>query len=132
MRSRLAGRGWDSKTTTRLIEKGSHQSNGQAEKAIDNVRRNSLTLKSFLEGRISAKVEGDKHIYAWMMRHASFLMNRYAVGTRGATSYEVMNGRRYKAKLVPFGEQVIFHRPTKHRGINDRMVPSFWAPARAR
>ncbi|CAE7327609.1 unnamed protein product [Symbiodinium sp. CCMP2592] len=114
-RARRAGpavRGW----VSRRQEKGSHESNGQAEKAIDNVRRNSLTLKSYLEAHIKAKVEGDKHVYAWVMRHAGFLMNRFAVGVRGDTSFEIMNGRRYKAKLVPFGEQVIFHRPTKHRG----------------
>ena len=104
------------KTTQRLIEKGSHQSNGQAEKAIDNVRRSGLTLKSYLEERIQAKVEGDSHVYAWLLRHAGFLMNRFSVGPRGATSYEIMHGRKYRGKLVPFGEQVIFHRPSKHRG----------------
>ena len=34
-------------------------------------RRNSLTLRSHLEDRIKAKVEGHCHVYAWLMRRSS-------------------------------------------------------------
>ena len=118
-------------TNTRLIEKGSHASNGQVEKAIDTIRRGGLTLRSFLEDRIKAKLEGHCHVFAWINRHAAFLHNRYACGSRGAPPYEIMFGRRYRGKLLPFGEKCIYYKPSKHKadlqwergiwlGINDR------------
>ncbi|CAE6969495.1 RE2, partial [Symbiodinium sp. CCMP2456] len=98
------------------IPRASHASNGLAEKAVNIVRTNALTLKSFLEARIGAAVEGHRHVFSWLMRHASFLFNRYAVCTRGAPPFEIVFGRRFKAKMVPFGELILFHRASKHRG----------------
>ena len=103
-------------TNDRLVEKGSHASNGQVEKGIDTVRRSGLTLRSFLEDRIKATVEGHCHIYAWINRHAAFLHNRFAMGAKGAPAFEILFGRRYRGKLLPFGEKVIFHKATKHKG----------------
>ena len=103
-------------TNTRLIEKGSHASNGQVEKAIDTIRRGSLTLRSYLEDKIRAKVSGHHHIFAWLGRHASFLYNRFSTGGRGAPPFEIMFGRRFKGRLLPFGEKCIFFRPSRHKG----------------
>ena len=103
-------------TNDRLVEKGSHASNGQVEKGIEAVRRSGLTLRSFLEDRIKATVEGHCHIYAWINRHAAFLHNRFAMGAKGAPAFEILFGRRYRGKLLPFGEKVIFHKVTKHKG----------------
>ena len=103
-------------TEKRLIPRGSHASNGQVEKAVDTVRRNSLTLKAHLEDRIGAAIGGHCHIYAWIMRHAAYLHNRFFSGSRGAPAYEVMYGRGFKGKLLPFGEQCIFHKPSRHKG----------------
>ena len=50
------------------------------------------------------------------MRHAGFLYNRFAVNPRGSTSHELLYGRSYRGQLVPLGEQVLFYKPTKHRG----------------
>ena len=61
-------------------------------------------------------VEGLKHVYSWLMRHSSFLFNCFGVCVRGAPPFEVVYGRRFRAKMVPFGELVLFHRASKHRG----------------
>ena len=98
------------------IPRGSHASNGMAERAVGTIRANALTLKSHLESRIQAAVEGHTHIYSWLMRHASFLFNRFATCVRGAPPYEIVFGRRFKSKMVPFGELVLFHRASKHKG----------------
>ena len=97
------------------VPRASHAPNGMAEKAVDIVRTNALTLKAFLEGRIGAVIEGHRHIYRWLMRHSSFLYNRFGV-CRGAPPFEILYGRRFKGKLFPFGEVVLFHRASKHRG----------------
>ena len=103
-------------TNTRLIEKGSHDSNGQVEKAIDTIRRGGLTLRSYLEDKIRAKVSGHHHIFAWLNKHAAFLYNWFSTGGRGAPPFEIMFGRRFKGRLLPFGEKCIFFRPSRHKG----------------
>ena len=104
------------KTDVQWVPKGSHSSNGRVEKAIDTVRRNALTLKAFLEDRVEGKIEGHQHVYSWFFRHAAFLYNRFAVNPKGGTAFEILHGRKYKGALVPFGERVIFHRPSRHKG----------------
>ena len=103
-------------TEKRWVPRASHASNGQAEKAIQTIRTNGLTLRSFVEARIGASIEGHRHFYPWVMRHAGFLYNRFSVNPRGATSYELMHGRVFRGQLVPLGEQVLYYRPSKHRG----------------
>eukprot|EP00439_Symbiodinium_sp_Y106_P057167 s3995_g8.t1 len=103
-------------TERRVVPKGSHASNGQVEKMIDVVRCNALTLRAYVEQRIKAAIEGHKHFYPWIMRHAGYLYNRYAVGPRGATAHELLYGRTFRGQLVPLGEQVIFHKPSRARG----------------
>ena len=103
-------------TSKQWVPKESHASNGAAEKAISTIRTNGLTLRAFVEKRIAAKVEGHHHFFPWIMRHAGFLYNRFAVTPKGATSYEVVFGRPFKGHLVSLGELVIFHKASKHRG----------------
>ena len=99
-----------------FVPRASHASNGMAERAVATIRSNAMTLKSHLESRIKAAVEGLKHVYSWLMRHSSFLFNCFGVCVRGAPPFEVVYGRRFRAKMVPFGELVLFHRASKHRG----------------
>ena len=51
---------------------GTLGANGMAEKAVNVVRTNAITLKSYWEARIGAVI--DRHR---LMRHASFLFNRF-------------------------------------------------------
>ena len=103
-------------TDTRLAPRGSHASNGLAEKAVDTVRRNALTLKAHVEDRIKAKIGGHCPIFAWLLRHTAFLHNRFFVTGKGAPPFEILHGRQYKGKLIVFGEQCIFHKPSKYKG----------------
>ena len=103
-------------TKTRLVPRQSHSSNSHVEKAIDTVRRNAATLRCYLESRIGAVIPGSAHTYAWLFKHSSFLYNRFHVGNKGGTAYEVMFGRRYKEQLVPFGEKVLFYKHSLHKG----------------
>ncbi|CAE7451931.1 GIP, partial [Symbiodinium sp. CCMP2456] len=103
-------------TEKRWVPRGSHASNGQAEKAIQTIRTNALTLRSFVEARIGASIEGQRHFFPWVMRHAGYLYNRFAVNPRGSTSFELLYGRAFRSQLVPMGEQVLYYRASKHRG----------------
>ena len=120
-------------TEKRWVPKASHASNGRVEKAIDTVRRNALTLKAFLESRVGGVIEGHRHIYSWLFRHAAFLYNRFHVSVRGGTPHEILQGRRYRGALVPFGEVVIFYKGSRLVGREFRTMSAYtqelFAPA---
>ena len=66
--------------------------------------------------RHTPPIGGHCPIFARAMRHAAFLHNRVFVGVRGAPAYEILNGRKYRGKLLPSGELCIFHKPSRHKG----------------
>ena len=104
------------RSAVQLAPAGSHASNGQAETAVSTIRRNAMTLKCFLEARIGARLSGKHPLFAWLLRHAAFLYNRFSTTSRGITPFEVLHGRRYRGRLLVFGESCIFHKATKYKG----------------
>ena len=94
-------------TEIRATGAGQHASNGQAEKTVQSVRKLANTLRSFAEEKAGVKITGLHHVFPWSFRHAAWLMTRYRV-INGATSFEVMNDRKYNGKVVIFGEAVLF------------------------
>ena len=100
----------------RFVPRGSHQSNGMVEKTVQTVRNGGRTLRAYLEDRCRVKVEGHNHIFSWAMRHSGFIHNRFSRAVRGAPPYEIVFGRRFKGILLPFGEQCLFHLPSRHKG----------------
>ena len=103
-------------TQARFVPRGSHQSNGMVEKTVQTVRNGGRTLRAYLEDRCRVKVEGHNHIFSWAMRRAGFIHNRFSRAVRGAPPYEIVFGRRFKGVLLPFGEQCLFHFPSRHKG----------------
>ena len=104
------------RTVVRQVPRDSHQSNGVAEKAVSTLRRLALTLKAHLEERIKASISGSLPVFAWLMKHAAFLHNRFFVGTKGTPPYEAVHGRRFRGKLIPFGEKCIGYVKSKFKG----------------
>ncbi|CAE7337252.1 unnamed protein product [Symbiodinium sp. CCMP2592] len=104
------------KTTVREAPRGSHSSNGLAEKGVSTIRRFGLTLKAHLEERIQAKLGGHVPLFSWLLQHASFLHNRYFVGHKGLPAWEVVHGRRFSQRLLPFGEVCLFYLGSKFKG----------------
>ena len=96
-------------TQTRFVPRGSHQSNGLVEKMVQTVRNNGKTLRAYLEDRCRCKIEGHHHVFAWTLRHAAFLLNRFGRPVRGIPPFEVIFARRFKGVILPFGEQCLFH-----------------------
>ena len=91
---------------------GDSQSNGLAEVAVRETKRQCRAMKSALQERLSVEV-GEKHpILSWMARHGNFLVSRYRIGQDGRTGYEKLKGKRWKRPVVTFGERVWF-RPLK-------------------
>ncbi|CAE7599013.1 unnamed protein product, partial [Symbiodinium necroappetens] len=47
--------------------------------------------------------------YIDIVRHAAFLLSRFRVHSDGCTSFELVHGRKYEAKLAPFGSTIFAH-----------------------
>ena len=77
--------------------KGSHASNGAAERAILEVARQVRTLVHALEARYPGyRLKTEGHVFPWLVRHASWLITRFLVKDDGRTPYERLRGRDYK------------------------------------
>ena len=83
------------------------QSNGSAEKAVQDVagqmRRLTLALEARLQQRISAKLQ----VMIWLVRHAAWVLTHFQVGHDGFTAWRRLSGRPWKGTVAEFGEQVI-------------------------
>ena len=83
------------------------QSNGTAEKAVQDVagqlRRITLALEARLHQRISAKLP----VMAWLVRHAAFIFTHFQVGHDGLTPWRRMTGKHWNGTVAEFGEQVM-------------------------
>ena len=91
---------------------GDSQSNGLAEVAVRETKRQCRAMKSALQERLSVEVGEKRPILSWMARHGNFLVSRYRIGQDGRTGYEKLKGKRWKRPVVTFGERVWF-RPLK-------------------
>ena len=87
--------------------KGSHASNGAAERAILEVARQVRTLVHALETRYPGyRLKTEGHVFPWLVRHASWLITRFLVKDDGRTPYERLRGRDYKGEIVDYAEVV--------------------------
>ena len=87
--------------------KGSHASNGAAERAILEVARQVRTLVHALETRYPGyRLKTKGHVFPWLVRHASWLITRFLVKDDGRTPYERLRGRDYKGEIVDYAEVV--------------------------
>ena len=55
-----------------------------------------------------AKVEPTSPLLTWMVKHASWVHNRYQLHTDGKTSYERRWGNNYNKPICEFGETILF------------------------
>ena len=83
------------------------ESNGVAEKAVDEVMGQLRALKIGMESRLRAKVNADWLVIQWMVLHACTTINRYQVGTDGCTPLRRLTGKENRQPAVEFGEQVL-------------------------
>ena len=101
---------------TRLTGSAQHASNGQAERAVQTIRKMANCLRSFAESKAHIQIDGSFHMYPWAFRHAAFLVNRFRVLEKvGRTSHELATGHAYNGKLALYGETVLFKRLVKYK-----------------
>ena len=63
------------------------QSNGGAERAVQEVKGQLRVIKLGLEASVGEEITGTMAILKWMIPHASDTINRFLVGSDGRTAY---------------------------------------------
>ena len=82
------------------------QSNGAAEKAVQDVNAQARCLLLALESRVKCKIDPGLPIVRWLIRHAAYLLTRYSVGHDGLTAWRRLTGKSWKGTAFEFGERV--------------------------
>ena len=79
--------------------------NSLAENAFARVRQLAASLVHQLHGRIGFQLSSGSALWTWALRHAAWLISRFAV-LRGATAFELAIARRFAEDLCEYGEPV--------------------------
>ena len=66
---------------------GESQSNGLAERAVQDLVNHVRVLKLALETNIKARLPAEHPVMAWLVEHAAYLLNRCVLGTDGRTGW---------------------------------------------
>ena len=98
---------------------GDHMTNGRAEMAVRDVKRQCRTLRNSDEQNTSVRIADDSPIQSWLPRFAAQVMNEMGIGKDGKTSEMRRTDRRWKKPMAQFGEKVCF------REIGEHVVSSF-------
>ena len=88
---------------------GDHRSNGLAENAVREVKRQERVLRSSLEEMIGKVLREDDPVLAWLPRHAADLMCRYRKGPDGRTPEPGRCGKNWRKPAIAIGEK-LYHR----------------------
>ena len=90
------------------------KSNGQVEKAIQRWQGQYRTLRLSLQDKLGKSVPVKGRISAWLVQWSAVILNRYWVGSRGRTAFQLVNGHQCKRPVARFGESVQFMRSGTH------------------
>ena len=103
---------------------GESQSNGVAEKAIEEVEGMIRTMKSAVQGRIQREIQPGHPLMTWLVKYASEIMNRCKVMHDGRTAYERIKGRQASRAVCEFGEKVLCMplKPGRGTKVEDKFI----------
>ena len=103
---------------------GDSRSNGRIENVIQQVQGQIRTFKVQLESRLGQPVNDDSPLLPWLIAHAGSTINRYSVGSDGATPYKRLKGRPFRRPIAEFGECIWY---LKHKSnVRGKLQPR-WA-----
>ena len=96
------------------------QSNGAAEKAVQDVSAQIRTLKLALEARLGITINENSPIMEWIIEHGAYVLSRFSVGHDGMTPYERLTGRKWTRPMLEMGETVMAQFALKKLGYGKR------------
>ena len=107
------------------------QANGEAERAVQEVKAQLRAIKLGLEARIGEEVQVDRPILEWMIPHAGQTINRFQVGEDGRTAHYRLHMKNFGGKTFEFGEQVLAkpkrrHKLIRHKTLDAKFREATW------
>ena len=107
------------------------QSNGVAEKAVQEFMEQLRAVKIALEQRIGIKINTDDAVMPWINDHAAMLLSRFKLSNDGKTAYRRLTGKDCRAPMLEFGERVLAKpkrnpRTTRKVSLKSRWVEGTW------
>ena len=104
---------------SRIFRIGDSNSNGRAERAVQDVKGLIKFLKSALETNLGEMVSLEDPVVPWLVRHAGHITTLSRLRKNGCTAYQMMKGRRSSAKIVNFAETVMFKIPKTQSRVGE-------------
>ena len=116
-----------SQTILENTPKGDSRANGRAERAVQQVEKQTRVLKLAAEedlGSFSVKHPG----FTWLVSHAADVYNKFHVGADGLTAYEKIRGRPYSGVMMEFGQCILYKTSSKVHGgdMSARWAKGIW------
>ena len=99
---------------------GESQSNGKAERAVQEAEDNIRTMKLALEERLGCRLGSQSPVMKWLCEHVAANLNRFNVGDDGCTPYQRLHGKRYSGHVLELGEKIHFFTPARTRTKLDK------------
>ena len=98
------------------------QSNGEAERAVQEIKAQLRAIKLGLEARIEREVPVNCAALEWMIPHAAHTINRFLVGADGRTAHYRLYLKNFGGKTFEFGEQVLAKPKRKIKQVRRRTL----------
>jgi len=85
-------------------------------------------LKLQLENSYNTRLTSKHPIMPWMVKHAAYLLNRYAIHADGNTSYYRRWNKEHKTPICDCGETVLYMLPKAKQmpKMGARFFPAIW------
>ena len=111
VRDKVIADGKAEQITCQVSPKGSHESNGAAERAVQQVRGMARVYLEHVRENTGSAFPPKSLWWAWALRHAAWIYNRFHVraDTR-VTPFSKIRLKTYAQPVLPFGELVLARR----------------------
>ena len=106
--------GWRGEVVPENSPKYESPSNGEVERAVQEIQGIATTFKEAVEQRIGTSLAKELPILAWIILYAGVVYRLFHKGAPhdGKTPYQRLKGKQWKAPLPPFGEVIEYRRKT--------------------
>lgn len=94
---------------------GESQSNGFAERAVQQWEDHFRTSRATLEANFNTTIDITHPIFTWLVQRARYLLSQYIVGLDWRTGLGRLHGRELNARICEFGEHVMYYMPKAQR-----------------
>ena len=115
--ARRAKEEWQGEIILENSPKGESKSNGEIERAVQEVQGIARSLREDLVVYGKLKIEDNSPLLTWLIRHAGHTYTLFHKGepADGMTPYQRSKGKEWKIALPPFGEIVEYRIRTSNK-----------------